>query len=311
VMMRRLVLSVAVSVVLIGCGGPAPPTPSVPTSPEPPPAPPNPAPEPAPVPDATLVGAGDIVKCNAPEAEQTAKLLDRIPGTVVALGDTVYPSATPALLSDCYGPTWGRHLSRTLAVAGNHDWEASGGAPFFAYFAQAAGPPGRGYFSTSLGSWHVIVLNSNVSAAPGSPQYTWLQSDLAASTAPCTVAMWHHPLFTSGANGNSPQMREVWRLLMSTAVDVVLNGHDHDYERFAPQDADGRAAAQGMREFVTGTGGASLTDRITPQANSEVRDNRTFGVLRLTLKATSYDWRFVSIDGQTFTDAGSAPCITR
>jgi len=157
----------------------------------------------------------------------------------------------------------------------------------------------------------VIGLNSNVSAGVGSPQYVWLKADLAASTAACTLAMWHHPVFSSGNNGNSPQMREAWRLLMDAGADVVLNGHDHEYERFAPQDADGHVDPRGLREFVSGTGGASLADRITPQPNAEVRDNRTFGVLRLTLKSASYDWRFIPIDGQTFTDAGTASCVTR
>jgi 3',5'-cyclic AMP phosphodiesterase CpdA len=284
--------------------------PSEPSTSAPPasaPAAPSP-PTPIPVPDVTLVGAGDIVKCTGPEAEQTARLLDRIPGTVVSLGDNVYPNATAALLAQCFGPTWGRHLSRMLAVPGNHDWEVSGGAPFFAYFGAAAGPAGLGYFSTTIGAWHVIGLNSNIAVGPGSPQYEWLQADLAASTAACTVAMWHHPLFSSGENGNSPQMRDVWRLLHAAGADIVLNGHDHDYERYAPQDADGRQDSRGIREFVVGTGGASLYDRLRPQPNAEVWENHTFGVLQLTLKANGYDWRFVPIDGESFSDSGSSGC---
>lgn len=295
------------------CGGANSSTPTAPTTSEPAspvtPSPPVPLPEPAPAPDATLAGAGDIVKCNSAEAELTAKLLDGIPGTVFSLGDNVYPNATSALLAQCYTPTWGRHLSRTLAAPGNHDWEVSAGEPFFSYFGAAAGPSGRGYFSTTAGSWHVIVLNSNVAAGAGSAQYEWLKGDLAASNAACTVALWHHPMFSSGQNGNSPQMRDAWRLLQSSGVDVVLNGHDHDYERFAPQDADGRADPRGIREFVVGTGGASLYDRVRPQPNAEAWENRTFGVLRLTLKSGSYEWRFVPIEGQHYSDAGTAACV--
>jgi hypothetical protein len=304
----------AVCLTAAACGGASSSTPVAPTSPTPaePASPSSPAPAPPvtlPVPDATLVGAGDIVKCNDPGAEATARLVDGIPGTVMTLGDQVYPNATAALLSQCYTPTWGRHLSRMIAVPGNHDWEVSSGAPFFAYFGSAAGPAGVGYFSTTLGAWHVIVLNSNVAAGPGSAQYEWLKADLQSSPAPCTVALWHHPLFSSGQNGNSPQMRDAWRLLQSAGADIVLNGHDHDYERYALQDADGRLDPRGIREFVVGTGGASLYDRVRPQPNAEAYENRTFGVLRLTLKATGYDWRFVPIDGQTYTDSGSAACV--
>jgi predicted phosphodiesterase len=229
-------------------------------------------------------------------------------GTVVTLGDNVYPAATAALLTQCYTPTWGRHVHRMLAVPGNHDWEVSSGTPFFAYFGAAAGSDGRGYFSTTLGAWHVVGLNSNVAAGPGSPQYEWLKADLAASTAACTVAMWHHPLFSSGPHGTSPQMRDVWRLLQQEGADVVLTGHDHDYERFAPQDADGRADPRGIREFVVGTGGAPLYDKASAAPNSEISEHRTFGVLRLTLKASGYTWQFVPIDGQVFSDTGSAGC---
>lgn len=304
---------VAVCLAAAACGGTNSTTPTAPTSsgPENPVAsgPPAPPPAPPPEPDATLVGAGDIVKCNATEAELTARLLDGIPGTVVSLGDNVYPNTTSALLAQCFTPTWGRHLSRMLAAPGNHDWEVAAGEPFFAYFGAAAGPAGRGYFSTTAGAWHVVVLNSNVAAGVGSAQYDWLKADLAEAKAACTIALWHHPLFSSGQNGNSPQMREAWRLLQSAGAEVVLNGHDHDYERFAPQDADGHADARGIREFVVGTGGASLYDRIRPQPNAEAWENRTFGVLRLTLKSGSYDWRFVPIDGQQYSDSGTSACV--
>lgn len=294
---------------LSACGSSTATSPAAP-SPQPVDVPAAPSPVPAPAPDAILVGAGDIVRCDKPEPEQTAALLDRIPGTVVSLGDNVYPNSTASQLAKCYTPTWGRHVARMLTTPGNHDWEVSSGAPYFEYFGGAAGPSRSGYYSTTLGAWHVVSLNSNVAAGPGSPQYEWLKADLAASSSECTIAMWHHPLFSSGQNGNSSQMREVWRLLHASGADVVLSGHDHDYERFAPQDADGRLDPSGPREFVVGTGGASLYDRTRPQPNVEVWENRTFGVLKLTLKSAGYDWQFVPVDGQSFGDSGFASCRT-
>jgi hypothetical protein len=265
---------------------------------------------PRPVGDAVFVGAGDVDGCGRLEPEYTARLLDRIPGTVFVAGDATYPSGTVANYANCYGPTWGRHLWRTFAVPGNHDYVVDGGAAFFEYFGSAAGPPGLGYVSHTLGTWHAILLNSNLPAQAGSPQYEWLRQDLSTSTSACTVAVWHHPLYSSGQNGNSTFMRDVFNLMYQYGVDVVLNGHDHDYERFALQDANGRASARGIREFVVGTGGYPLYDRGTPQANSEVFENRTFGVLRLTLRSGRYDWEFVPIDGQTFRDSGSGACVT-
>ena len=261
-------------------------------------------------PDAIFAGAGDIARCDSVEPEATAKLLDRIPGTVFTLGDNVYPTSSAQLFANCYEPTWGRHKWRTLATPGNHDWEQSAGMPYFNYFGPAAGPPGRGYYSQEAGSWHVVSLNSNIPAGAGSPQYEWLKADLAASRASCTLAMWHHPLFSSGPNGNSTQMRDAWRLLNRFGADVVLNGHDHDYERFAPQDADARSTPHGMRQFIVGTGGYSLYDLATPQPNSEIWENRSKGVLKLTLKSGRYDWEFVAIPGHSFRDAGSAACVS-
>ena len=265
---------------------------------------------PRPVADAVFVGAGDVDGCGRLEPEYTARLLDRIPGTVFVAGDATYPSGTMASYTNCYGPTWGRHLWRTFAVPGNHDYYADGGAAFFAYFGSAAGPPGLGYFSHTLGAWHVIMLNSMIPAQAGTPQYEWLRQDLAASTAACTVAVWHHPLFSSGQNGNSPFMRDVFNLMYQHGVDVVVNGDDHIYERFAPQDANARASSRGIREFIVGTGGYALYDRGKTQANSEVFENRTYGVLKLTLRSGRYDWEFIPIAGQTFRDSGSGTCVT-
>jgi 3',5'-cyclic AMP phosphodiesterase CpdA len=262
-------------------------------------------------PDAVFVGAGDIGNCAQGNPEATARLLDRIPGTVFTLGDNAYPSATAEQLANCYGPTWGRHLGRTRSTPGNHEWEVSAGAPYFAYFgANGAGPSGRGYYSFELGAWHIVSLNANIAAGPGSPQLEWLRSDLAAHPASCTLAYWHHPLFSSGGNGNTPNMRDVWRILDGADADVVLSGHDHTYERFAPQTADGSFDARGIRSFVVGTGGAPLYGMPMMRSNSEVRENRTWGVLKLTLHASSYDWEFVPVDGQLFRDFGNAECVS-
>lgn len=261
-----------------------------------------------PAPDVVFVGAGDIAVCGASGAEATARLLDRMPGSIFTLGDNVYPRGTSEQFTNCYAPTWGRHLARTYPTPGNHDWEVDAGAPYFSYFGQAAGPVGRGYYSYTLGGWHILSLNSNVPAVPGSAQYEWAQADLSTSRASCTLTYWHHPLFSSGPNGNNGQMREMWRLLQSYGVEIVLTGHDHQYERFAPQDADGLPDPHGIREFVVGTGGAGLYQPKAIQPNSEVRENQTWGILRLTLHARDYDWEFVPVEGQSFRDFGSGSC---
>ncbi len=260
------------------------------------------------VPDEVFVGAGDIAQCGVGDPEATAKLLDRIPGTVFTLGDNVQGSGSAAEYSACFEPTWGRHRSRMLPTVGNHDWEGTGGRPYFSYFGASAGPAGLGYYSVALGAWHVISLNSEVSAGQGSPQYEWLKADLAESPAPCTLVMWHQPLFSSGPSANGTQMRDAWRLLTQHGVDLVLSGHNHGYERFAPQDADGRPDARGPRQFVVGTGGYTLYGRSHAQANSEVLDTDTWGVLKLTLKSGSYTWEFVPVAGKSFRDSGSASC---
>jgi len=255
-----------------------------------------------------FVGAGDIARCDSAATEATAKLLDRTPGFVYLLGDNAYPSGTPENYANCFGPTWGRHRSRTYPTPGNHDWDVSAGAPYFAYFGAAAGPAGLGYYSFDLGGWHILSLNSNVAAQVGSPQYEWARNDVARNASACTLAMWHHPRFSSGRHGDNLQMNDIWRLLQVARAEVVLSGHDHHYERFAPQNADGRADPQGLRQFVAGTGGAELRPPLRVEANSEVLDGETNGVLQLTLHANSYDWEFVPIDGQSFRDFGSGSC---
>lgn len=278
------------------------------------------APPTAPQPDnEILLGAGDIADCaNAEGAgstsgEATAKLLDRISGTVFTLGDNVYESGTEAEFEECYEPGWGRHKARTYPSVGNHEYYTADASGYFNYFGAAAGNPDEGYYSYDLGEWHVVVLNSTCENVGGcqddSPMLRWLEEDLAANPKTCTVAYWHQPLFSSGYQGNNVNMRPAWDALYAANVDVVVNAHDHDYERFAPQDPNGTAdSEQGIRQFVVGTGGASLRPFEDIKPNSEIRNADTHGVLKLTLNSTSYDWKFVPVAGETFTDSGSGSC---
>lgn len=259
--------------------------------------------------DPVLVGAGDIASCDERGDEKTARLLDGISGTVFTVGDNAYESGRAREYRRCYKPSWGRHKARTRPAPGNHDYRSSSAAPYYDYFGQKAGPAGRGYYSYDLGAWHVISLNSNVAAEEGSPQYEWLREDLAANQSGCTVAYWHHAVFSSGEHGNDPTMAQTWKLLDESGVDVALVGHDHDYERFAPQNYDGTADPNGIRQFVVGTGGRHLRPFSNVRANSEVRNSNTRGVLKLTLHPTSYDWKFVPESGKTFSDSGSAACV--
>jgi hypothetical protein len=238
----------------------------------------------------------------------TALLLDQIGGTVFTAGDNVYDGPTLAKFNDCYGPTWGRHLARTRPSPGNHDYDPPGPGGYFAYFGEAAGEDGLGYYSYDIATWHVISLNSMAAMSPGSSQYLWLQSDLSSHSARCTAAYFHHPLFSSSQNGPTPGVRDLWRLLYDNGVDVVINGNDHVYERFAPQDPSGKAdAVRGIRQFTVGTGGAELYGFGTPAPNSEVRGS-VHGVLKLYLQASSYAWEFVPVAGQSFRDGGTGTC---
>ena len=263
---------------------------------------------------AVLVGAGDIADCrDLSGAEATAKLLDHVSGTVMAVGDLAYPDGTKENFS-CYEKTWGRVKSRTRPAPGNHEFHSAGATPYFEYFGAAAGDPKTGYYSYELGKWHVIVLNSECldvgGCEAGSPQEKWLRGDLAQHPAACTLAYWHKPLFSSGsAHGNDLEMKHLWQALYDANAEIVVNGHDHNYERFAPQAPDGSAdPARGIREFVAGTGGKNLRPMGPPVLNSEVSSSEAFGVLKLTLRTNGYDWQFIPQAGRSFTDSGSANC---
>ena len=260
-----------------------------------------------------LVGAGDISSCSHDRDQATAQLLDGIGGTVYTTGDNVYPDGTSAQFTNCYHPTWGRHKSRTRPASGNHDYNTAGATGYFNYFGAAAGDPNKGYYSYDLGGWHIVVLNSECSQVGGctrsSPQGQWLQSDLAAHPAACTLAIWHKPRFSSGAvHGGNAAVQDFWQILFEAGADVILNGHDHLYERFGKQRPTGAADPNGIRQFTVGTGGASLYAFGTIQPNSQARNNTSHGVLKLTLNVGGYDWDFVPVAGSNYNDSGSDTC---
>jgi hypothetical protein len=232
---------------------------------------------------------------------------------VLPLGDVQYNSGTAAEFAGSYQPSWGRLKAITRPAVGNHEYGSPGAAPYFHYFGAAAGDPEKGYYSYELGSWHLIALNSNCAqidgCSDGSRQVRWLLADLAAHPVTCTLAYWHHPRFSSGQNGDAASMDTIWRDLNAAGADVVLNGHDHDYERFGRMAPDGRHAVRGLREFVVGTGGISHYQVQTVRRNSVTHDDATFGVLLLTLHPTSYSWQFIPVAGGRFTDSGSGNCV--
>jgi uncharacterized protein YjdB len=264
------------------------------------------SPQPASV---VLVGAGDIATCSGTADDATASLLDGISGTVFTAGDNAYNDGTAAEFADCYGPSWGRQKTRTRPALGNHEYDTPGAAGYFGYFGASAGDPTTGYYSYELGAWHIIVLNSNILMSAGSAQESWLRADLASHPVKCTLAVWHHPRFSSGQHGSSTASQPLWQALYDAGAEVVLVGHDHMYERFAPQTPDGQTdAARGIREFVVGTGGGGLYSFANPAPNSQVKNNTTHGVLKLTLYGDRYDWKFIPVAGSSFTDSGTGTC---
>ena len=295
----RLVGAALTVLVAAGCGS------------EPPPSPPGGDDPPA------VVAAGDIASCATEADEATAELVEGIEGTVLALGDEAYPRGTAADFEECYDPSWGRVKGRTRPVPGNHEYYTAGAAGYFGYFGEAAGDPDGGYYSYDLGAWHAVALNSNceeVGCGPGSRQVRWLEEDLAANDgAQCTLAYMHHPRFSSGEKHGSTGggVEQLWEALYEADADVVLSGHEHNYERFAPQDPEGQVDPErGIRQFVVGTGGGGGEGPISdsPIANSEVRADGTDGVLKLTLRPKNYEWEFVPVEGEAFGDSGSARC---
>lgn len=268
-----------------------------------------------------LYAAGDIAAClgNNPRwsfAVSTARLvadaLSNDPNAAaITLGDNVYPNGTAREFDTCYAPTWGRFKDRTWPAPGNHEYYTPNAAPYFAYFGPRAG---RGYYSLQLGSWHVVSLNSSLAGLAMDEQLNWLHADLAGNPARCTLAVWHHPLYSSGVAGSYPTMQQAWELLYQAGAELVLSGHDHDYERFGPQDAMGnRDDNRGIRQFVVGTGGGAPSWFRASLPNSEARDSSRYGVLRLVLREDGYDWEFLEarhtgLPGPDLPDRGSGSC---
>ncbi len=263
--------------------------------------------------DPVILAAGDIAVCTTGNDELTANLLDTLEGTVLTLGDLAYENGTATEFANCYHPTWGRHKARTMPSPGNHEYNTPGATGYYGYFGAAAGDPAKGYYSYDIGAWHLISLNSNCTAiggcGAGSAQEQWLRADLRAHPAACTLAYWHHPRFSSGDHGNNTIVTALYQALYDYGADVVLAGHDHHYERFGPQTAAGVAdTTYGVRSWVVGTGGRVLYPIGAPKPNQEAINNTSYGVLSMTLHASSYDYSFLPAAGSSFTESGTASC---
>ena len=266
-----------------------------------------------------VCGAGTPAGTPCKHATVASVITGLNPNAVLLLGDNVYENATLNDYNTYYHPTYGAFKSITWPSAGNHEYNTPNASGYYDYFngvgvsTGRAGDRSKGYYSFNIGTWHLIALNSNCSAiggcGAGSPQETWLRADLAASTASCTLAYWHHPRFSSGSHGNNTVVQPLWQALYDFGAELILGGHDHDYERFEPQTPAGVADnVKGIRTFVVGTGGKEQGVFSTIRANSVVRSRTSYGALKLTLKAAGYDWQFVPIPGNTLADAGSATC---
>lgn len=276
----------------------------------------------APVPPGSVVvaAAGDIsCEPGQPATEvvcqmaATADLVEAArPDVVLTLGDNQYEDGTIEQFRRSYAATWGRFKDKTRPSVGNHEYNVASAAGYFDYFGAVAGTRGEGWYSFDAGSWHLIAINSNCSrvggCGPGTPQYEWLRSDLAASGTRCTLAYWHHPRFTSGYHGNDESVAPLWDLLAGAGAELVLSGHDHHYERLAPLAPDGTPDPGGMRQMIAGTGGRSLYPALASHAGSEVRRATSYGILVLTLEPSAYRWDFMSIHGGSSIDSGRSEC---
>ncbi|MDO8652013.1 MAG: metallophosphoesterase [Undibacterium sp.] len=267
----------------------------------------------------TVYAAGDIADCKkAPPAESmaaktaaliTAGLAQDNKALVLTLGDNTYPVGRPEEFINCYDTTWGKFKTKTLPSPGNHDYGMPLALGYYNYFDELAGPDRRGYYSKTAGNWLILSLNSNLGEIPMQEQLSWLKEQLKDNKRLCTLAYWHHPVFSSGGHRSNEVMQEAWKMLVTAKADIVLASHDHDYERFVPLNAEGeRDDKNGIRSFVVGTGGASLTPMFFAKSTTEIRDNATHGVLKLNLHAKSYDWEFLPVEGQIFTDKGQGNC---
>ncbi|QJQ05984.1 alkaline phosphatase [Undibacterium piscinae] len=267
----------------------------------------------------TIYAAGDIADCRKlpPEESMAAKtaaiinagLQQDSKAMVLTLGDNTYPVGRPEEFNNCYDATWGKFKSSTLPSPGNHDYGMPQALGYYNYFDELAGPDRRGYYSKTAGNWLILSLNSNRNELPMQEQLNWLREQLATSKRACILAYWHHPVYSSGGHGNNDIMQAAWEMLAAARADIVLTSHDHNYERMAPINGSGeRDDKAGIRSFVVGTGGARLTPLFFAKPTTEVRNNTTHGVLKLKLHANSYDWEFLAVDGNSFSDKGHGEC---
>jgi 3',5'-cyclic AMP phosphodiesterase CpdA len=258
----------------------------------------------------TVVAAGDISPPWLGPQKLTSDLVLRLaPTRVLTLGDEQYDTGSLADFRTFYGPTWGRVKAETEPVPGNHEYDTPGAAGYFSYFGPAAGSPTRGYYSFDLGNWHLIALNSNIARGVQSAQEIWLRTNLAATSKRCLLAYWHHPRFSSGTTyGDDPRLAAFWNDLYAARADIVLNGHEHNYERFGPQTPAAVADKHSIREFVVGTGGAREYPFGPAKPNSQRRLTGQYGVLDLTLGPTSYGWKFVAVGGRVLDSGGRIAC---
>lgn len=310
--MRRAALLLTSVLVLAACSGSGDPGPG-PALPTPTTARPTTTTSTT-LPVETILAAGDIASCASGGDEATANLLDARPhALIVTLGDNVTDNGTAAEFANCYNPSWGRHKGRTRPALGDREYAVFRAGGYFGAFGSAAGEAPLGWYSYDLGTWQVIVMNSNceaVGCALGGTQETWLRQAMGANPRACTLAVLHHPRWSSGTtSGPTPAVAPLYQALHDAGVDVLLSAHERNYERFPPLDPAGNFdPVRGVRQFVVGTGGRSHQPFGPPQFGSQVRNDNTFGLLVLTLRPTSYDWQFVPEAGKTFTDAGSSPC---
>jgi acid phosphatase type 7 len=260
--------------------------------------------------DPVVLAAGDIATCGEDGDERTAALLDSQPGVVLTLGDNAYEHGTLDDFHECFEPSWGRHKQRLRPAPGNHEY-ISGGTAYFRYFGRAAGPSGRGYYSFNLGAWHIVSLNSERGTGAGGSQVRWLRADLARSKARCVLAFWHRPRWSRGQYGDDRSMAPLWNALYDAGADVVLGGHDHNYQRYPQMNKRGELdRTRGIRSFVVGTGGRRLYG-LRRDPRRRAGNDQTLGVLKLILRPRGYSWRFVPVAGSRYRDSGSGECSPR
>jgi acid phosphatase type 7 len=258
--------------------------------------------------DPVLLAAGDIASCRSDGDEQTAALLDRNPGTVLTLGDSAYENGTLKEFRACFGPSWGRHKRRIRPTPGNHEYLTSRASGYFRYFGRAAGPARRGFYSFDIGEWHIISLNSERDTTAGGDQVRWLRADLAQTKAACMLAYWHRPRWAGGAKSDDQRTAPLWNALYDAGADVVLSGHDHNYQRYPPMNKRGEIdPARGIRSFVVGTGGRGFY-AVRPDSRRRAANDEAWGLLQLTLRPAGYSWRFIPVSGGRYRDTGSGVC---